>query len=412
MTTEHSQSTSNQRRACSRRHFLQTAATGAFGFSAGLHALAGQDSNTLTTIVSAQTRGAKVAIVPCKTYGPEVKAALQKSLDLLGGIGTLVRGQTVTVKVNLTGTDFSPVFGRPPGESFMTHFSTALALAALLGENGARRIRFVESTNSKASLETTLGFADWDLGALRAHGNIVFENTRNLGSGKSYPTLKVPGGGRFFTAIDVNEAYEQTDVMVSLTKLKTHVTAGVTLSMKNLFGITPNALYGDDAGNEDAIAGRGPLHGIGMRQYPQRFRNVRLPHLNASFRSKDPGLRIPRIITDICAARPIHLAIIDGITAMDGAEGPWCDQGELRLAHPGVLIAGLNPVSTDAVGTAVMGFSNPRAPRGQPPFDLCDNHLLLAEQADLGTADLARIELLGVPIAAVVQRYRSPFGGA
>jgi hypothetical protein len=293
----------------------------------------------------------------------------------------------------------------------MTHFSTALALTALLAENGARRIRFVESTNSKGSLETTLGFADWDLGALRAHGNIVFENTRNLGSGKNYATLKVPGSGQFFTAIDVNEAYDQTDVMVSLTKLKTHVTAGVTLSMKNLFGITPNSLYGDEAGSEDAVAGRGSLHGNGTPHYPQRNRRIRLPHLIAGVRSNDGGERVPRIITDICAARPIHLSIIDGITAMDGGEGPWCNPDKLRLARPGVMIVGLNPVSTDAVGTAVMGFANPRAPRGQPPFNLCENHLLLAEQAGLGTADLASIEILGAPVASVTQHYQSPFGG-
>jgi len=60
----------------------------------------------------------------------------------------------------------------------------------------------------------------------------------------------------------------------------------------------------------------------------------------------------------------------------------------------------------------VMGFSDPRATRGKPPFDQCDNHLLLAEQAGLGTADLARIEILGSPIATVAQRYRSPFSGS
>lgn len=46
-----------------------------------------------------------------------------------------------------------------------------------------------------------------------------------------------------FSALDLNQAYEDTDVMVSLAKMKNHLTAGVTLSMKNLFGITPNSLY-------------------------------------------------------------------------------------------------------------------------------------------------------------------------
>src|SRR5438045_5928200 len=104
--------------------------------------------------------------------------------------------------------------------------------------------------------------------------------------------------------------------MVSLAKLKQHITAGVTLSMKNLFGLTPNSLYGDQAGNEDATAGRGPLHNpTGTAQ---------LPGLKPDITSTDPTWRVPRIIADICAARPIHLSIIDGITSMSGGEGPWC----------------------------------------------------------------------------------------
>jgi hypothetical protein len=70
-----------------------------------------------------------------------------------------------------------------------------------------------------------------------------------------------------------------------------------------------------------------------------------------------------------------------------------------------VIIAGLNPVSTDAVGTAVMGFDNPRAVRGTKPFDMCDNHLLLAEQAGVGTADLSKIDVRGLSIQKVRYSY-------
>ncbi|HZQ48231.1 MAG TPA: DUF362 domain-containing protein, partial [Verrucomicrobiae bacterium] len=117
-------------------------------------------------------------------------------------------------------------------------------------------------------------------------------------------------------------------------------------------------------------------------------------------------VRVPRIIVDLCAARPIHLSIIDGIMAMNGAEGPWCQGAfNIKLVQPGVLIAGLNPVSTDAVATAVMGFADPRAQRGAHPFENCENHLVLAEQAGLGTADLSKIEVLGMPLSKAVCRY-------
>jgi hypothetical protein len=203
-----------------------------------------------------------------------------------------------------------------------------------------------------------------------------------------------------FSAFDFNHAYEDTDVMVSLAKLKNHLTAGVTLSMKNLFGLPPNSLYGTEAGKETATGPRFPLHD------PKGFESLKLPGLKTGPFSADPTWRVPRVTVDVCAARPIHLAIIDGISAMSGGEGPWCGKERLKVTTPGVLIAGLNPVATDAVATAVMGYSNPRAPRGVKPFQDCDNHLLLAEQAGLGTADLAQIDLRGMPIA----KARYPYG--
>jgi len=343
----------------------------------------------------------KVAIVPCRSYGPEVRGALDKSFDLLGGIGPLVKNKTVTIKLNLTGTNFAPFLERPVGETYMTHYATAFALAASLFAAGAKRIRFVESTQSKAELASTLALADWDVKALEALGKVEFENTRNLGSARNYAHLRVPTGGYLFSALDLNRAYEDTDVMVSLAKLKNHITAGVTLSMKNLFGLTPNSLYGDQAGNEDATAGRGPLHN------PKGFEKIQLPGLKEGITSTDPTWRVPRIVVDVCAARPIHLAIIDGITSMSGGEGPWCGgAAKLKVTTPGLIIVGLNPVATDAIGTAVMGYENPRAVRTVRPFDFCDNHLLLAEQAGLGSADLAQVDLRGMTI----EKARYPYG--
>ena len=106
---------------------------------------------------------------------------------------------------------------------------------------------------------------------------------------------------------------------------------------------------------------------------------------------------MPRIVTDVVAARPIHLAIIEGIKTMTGGEGPWVRE-ELKPVAPGVLLAGLNPVCTDAVAMAVMGF-DPQAVRGTPPFERCDSTLQAAEMVGLGTRDLSRIEVVGTPIA-------------
>ena len=378
---------------CSRRQFISmgtSALAGAALKSVRAAEVAGKDSN------------AKVAIAMCSGYGPEVKAALNKNFDLLGGIGNLVRDKTVTVKINLTGSDFKNMLGRSVGETYMTHPSTVMALTTVLFDAGAKRVRFVESTNLRQPLEKTLLQAGYDVNALMATGKVELEDTRNLGKSRDYATLKVPGGGIMFENFDLNRAYADTDVFVSLCKLKTHVTTGVTLTMKNLFGITPNALYGDESPSENTVSGRGRMHdlvGWEERKNPDPYDPPGAKAL--FFEKRDGGYRVPRIITDLCYARPIHLGIIDGITTITYAEGPWVNDKPQAFINPGVLICGLNPVATDAVGMAVMGFDNVRATRGIMPFRSGDNHLLLAEQCGLGPADLSKIEVLGVPVEKV-----------
>lgn len=345
----------------------------------------------------------RVAIAKCTGYGTELKAAYAKCFDLLGGIGRLVKGKTVTVKINLTGSDFKKVLGRPVGESYMTHPATVMALTSAFFDAGAKRVRFVESTQLREPLAKTLVDAGFDVNALMALGKVEAENTRNLGTGKDYSTLKVPFGGYMFESLDFNHCYEDTDVFVSLCKMKTHATAGVTLTIKNLFGTIPNSLYGDDAPDENGVRGRGILHN--MKTFDEKRTNT-LPFDPPGAKpivleKHDSGFRIPRILCDIAAARPIHLGIIDGITSLSRGEGPWISDKPQTITNSGVLICGLNPVATDTVGTLVMGFENPRAPRGQTPFEPGDNHLVLSEQAGLGPADISRIEVLGEPIEKV-----------
>jgi hypothetical protein len=54
-------------------------------------------------------------------------------------------------------------------------------------------------------------------------------------------------------------------------------------------------------------------------------------------------------------------------------------------------------VCVDTVCTAVMSY-DPRASRGSSPFLNGDNGLLLAEAAGLGSADLSKIEIAGLPL--------------
>jgi len=388
-------------RPCSRRRFLGLAAAAPLAAAAGC----GDDGATpccAPTPPPSPTPGAGsgvVALTRARSYGAEAATAMRQALDLLGGVGSLVRDKTVTVKVNFTGWPIRGLFGRTAGETYVTHGDTALALAQILSENGARRIRFVESEGVALPLEDVVAAAGWDVRALQAISGVEFENTRNLGFGSSYARLAVPGGGRLFSYLDVNHSYADTDVFVSLCKMKEHATAaGITLSMKNLFGITPNALYGSEGAGEDKLGYRGPVHGKAEGW-------VRLlPGEKAGFENEIVGVRVPRTIVDENLARPVHLAIVDGITTIRGGEGWW--NASIGPIDPGVIVAGFNALSTDAVAAAVMGF-DARAAHYTAPFETRENHFLLAEQAGLGTADVSRIEVRGLRIADVRTPFRS-----
>ena len=112
----------------------------------------------------------------------------------------------------------------------------------------------------------------------------------------------------------------EADFIVSMPKIKTHHWSGVTLSMKNMFGVIPGVKYGWP---------KNILHWKG----------------------------IERCIVDICATVPIHFVIADGIIAMEG-NGPLA--GSPRQL--GKLVLADDPVAADATCARLMGFVPERVP--------------------------------------------------
>jgi uncharacterized protein (DUF362 family) len=367
-----------------RREWLKQAAGAAFAAGSMLRAAEGPT--------------APVAIGRSKTYQPsELLPVMQKMFDQLGGLDRIVKGKTVAVKINLTGAPTYRLGYLPLEDTHYTHPAVIAAAAHLMSKAGARRIRILESPWSTAQpVEEYLLQANIEpRDILSAGPNVEFENTNYLGRGKKYSRMAVPSGGYVFPAFDLNHSYEDCDVFVSIAKMKEHATAGITLSMKNCFGLTPCTIYGTGAPLDEPSlvpkGGRGLIH-AGNRQ-PAKSAP---PEKDPSSPRQDTW-RVPRTVVDLCAARPIHLAIVEGIKTMTGGEGPWVPVDSKAVA-PGVIVAGTNPVTTDAVAMSVMGF-DPMAVRGTPPFERCDSILQLAEAVGLGTRDLKRIEVIGTPIA-------------
>src|ERR1019366_4387408 len=179
---------------------------------------------------AAEAPTAPVAVARCRTYDPaELVPAMRKMSDQLGGLGRLVKGKTVAIKINLTGSPTYRLGYLPLGDTHYTHPHTIAAAAHLMAEAGARRIRLLESPWSTADpVEEYILRANWEpRDILGAAPNVEFENTNYLGTGKKYARLTVPFGGYVFPAFDLNHSYADCDVFVSLAKMKEHATAGI-----------------------------------------------------------------------------------------------------------------------------------------------------------------------------------------
>lgn len=348
----------------------------------------------------------RVAIAKCAAYDPpRLATTLRKTLDLIGGIDRLVRGKTVTIKLNLTGGPRWKVAGLPAHRTYHVHPNFVGATCAAIHDAGARRIILVESGYDQRPLDEVMAAGGWSISTINAAGGwkVAWEDTRNRGIWKSYSRLPVPWGGYLYPAFDLNCRYEKTDVFVSLAKLKDHANAGITASVKNLFGIAPTSLYGDNydgagraACDERSVTARGATFHQGQRGVPDG-----VPAEHSKSTARDWRHRVPRVTADLFAARPVDLCLVDGIETIRGGEGPWIKGVE--PLRPGLMFAGRDGVATDAVCATAMGY-DPEASHGAFPFP-GDNHLTLLADRGVGVSTVDALEVLGRSLDASVHPF-------
>ncbi|MBI1390880.1 MAG: DUF362 domain-containing protein [bacterium] len=368
--------------ALPRRRFLQTAAS-----AAATAALPGWTA-------PASVPRTPTAIRICKRYDYAlVRKTLGEMFDLIGGVRPLVKNKFVTVKVNLVNSPTQTWGGLPIWLTTVVHPVVAMAAGSLLAEYGAKQIVFCDQLPFNEPHEKTFARYNYILSDFNQamDGKAVFENTRNKGRHGAYDLARVPYGGLLTTAWEVNQSYTKTDVLVSLGKMKNHISGGVTLSMKNLFGVPPSSLYGDDAvgePNEEAIGYRGPtMHDCTRKPV------TTVETFNGKTIEGEHGFNVPRFIVDLNAAMPVHLCVADAISTISTAEGAWMG-AMVDLCRPNLLLAGLNPVCTDAVGAAVMGF-DPATPDKTQPFINGTNYLNLSRELGLGENRLSMLDIVG-----------------
>ena len=303
----------------------------------------------------------------------QLRQKLQDMFQQLGGLADLIRpGARVTIKPNLTGNTWSDAtLPAPATELFVTHPALVQALAELLIDAGAGHICIVDGLGDEAI------FQAWGYVDVASRVNVELVDLCKSAPYADFATFPVGPGRQIFDVFYLNGVLQETDVFISFAKMKCHSTTGVTLSLKNLIGLAPISLYRRDETQN---------------------------HRSAFHESTVYDRRLPRVAIDLNLARPVHLALVDGIKTVEGGAGAW-DTG-YNPVQPGLLVASRNPVVADAVSAALMGF-DPDAPSGSHPFSYADNHLLLAREAGLGTNRLSEISVVGSDIANNIHPFRT-----
>jgi uncharacterized protein (DUF362 family) len=277
-----------------RRSFLiGSVATSLFPFIKGCHSapLWGKDAYQ-------KQSQSRVAIVPVKNYEIAMKDIVVRGIKLFN---FNLRGKRVVLKPNLVEYD--------PAGVINTHPAVISGAIEAFKTLGAREVIVAEGPGHRRDNEYLLT-ASGLLLVLKDHKapyvDLNYDDARPLKLRSHFTNLR-----HLYFPKTVAEA----DLLVSMPKLKTHHWAGVTLSLKNMFGLVPGAVYGWP---------KNILHWSGISE---------------SILDINSSLAIPRF------------AIVDGIIGMEG-NGPI--QGTPK--HSGVLVFGDDLVAVDATATRLMGI--------------------------------------------------------
>jgi len=281
-----------------------------------------------------KSRSSQVAILKAARYEDDLVRVV---LDGIRACHLSVAGKTVLLKPNLVEYEHETVINTHPA-------LVGAALEAFL-RLGAKEVRVGEGPGHRRDTD----------GLLVASGLLPYlRDTRSPFIDLNLDDTKRVGLLSRFMGIDglyFPESVLSADLLVSMPKVKTHHWAGMTLSMKNAFGIVPGVKYG----------------------WPKNFLHWHGIHES---------------IVDINSTVRPHFIIADGIVAMEG-NGPI--QGKPKPC--GVVVFGEDPVAVDSTCVRIAGLSPEKI-----------NYLHMAGEF-LGNIEEGQIEQIGESIS----RVRSPF---
>jgi uncharacterized protein (DUF362 family) len=281
-------------RGYTRREFIRAAACGAIAAGTGLWSCS-------------PGRRAEVFIAKAANYGTDLVPILTAGLRELGVSAAEIAGKRILLKPNL-------VEPRAGAEHINTHPAVVRAAAECFLKLGAAAVEVGEGSGHCRDPLRVL--EESGLAEVLHEDRIRFTDL-NLDDWGEVPNA---GSATKLAQFALPDAVRRADWVVSVAKMKTHHWAGITLSMKNLFGVLPGALYGWP---------KSVLHQAGIHQS----------------------------VVDICATVRPRFAIVDGIVGMDG-DGPI--MGDAKAA--GVLVLGRDLPAVDATAARIMVIDPEKVP--------------------------------------------------
>ncbi len=276
----------------------------------------------------------RVAVLNANSYEGSLDQLLQ---DGLRQFAINVRGKRVVLKPNLV--DYLP------GDAINTHPQVVLATVEAFRRAGAASVVVAEGPGHQRDTQLVLAESGYESLLRQEKIRFVDLNRDEL--------IRTPLRARYtgMKTLWLPRTVLEADWLVSMPKIKAHHWSGVTLSMKNMFGVVPGTRYGWP---------KNILHWKGIQES----------------------------ILDLCATTPIHFVIADGIIAMEG-NGPL--NGTPRTL--GKIVLADDPVAADATCARLMGLVPERV-------------VHIREGARfLGNAEVERIDQVGEQ----VMRQRTPF---
>lgn len=242
---------------------------------------------------------AKVSIVRAGEYDlAQVYSAVKTSLDLIGGLETIVKpGSRVFIKINHL---------PPPSEAEKGIVTHPVFVQAVL--------KLIKETVAEITVGDDIDSDNGDGFRLSGFRRMCEETGVRLINLRETGFVETGCEGHFLKKVYVSSAVLNADVIINLPKLKTHSLTIFTGGVKNMYGIIPKGL-------------RSRFHGEFIRL-------------------EDFG----QMLTDVFSVAIPQLTIMDGIIAMEG-EGP--SSGSLRKV--GVVLASQDAVAVDAVASKIIG---------------------------------------------------------